>query len=445
MEKNKNLTLILTILFVLAFSVFGFILFNKFILMGSSSIASKTHLEYWGLFESELVMNEMIKKYESENPNISINYVQKLAENDLNGYKKTLLRRLQNGTGPAIFRAHSTWMSEYYNELSLNNKAITPEVFKNRFYDIADIQCVTLNMEIACMPIMYDGLVLLYNVDALKAEGISAESIQSWEDLRVAAIRLTKYEETGKSYSPKIVRSGVALGDSSNVVNTTDVLGLMFSQNGINIPDDLDSEKVGLVFEFYSDFVAKDAVWADYMPNSLNAFASGQTAMVFAKGNQILDILKLNPTINLGAISVPQLPLFGGTLTQKGWGSFWAEAVSADLSDNEQKEAWKFIEWLSREENQVSRFNLASKYKRFGEPYSAKSLRNNLINSPLLGPMIKLAPDASTSIISDNSGNDDYVNLMNAAVKEYSAATGSTTKKEILSKLKADYEALDLK
>ena len=59
--------------------------------------------------------------------------------------------------------------------------------------------------------------------------------------------------------------------------------------------------------------------------------------------------------------------------------------------------------------------------------------------------MIKLAPDASTSIISDNSGNDDYVNLMNAAVKEYSAATGSTTKKEILSKLKADYEALDLK
>lgn len=442
MNNNKYLTLALIILFGFAILSFGYIAVTKFIYPSNPALSPKTTIEYWGLFESEIVMNQLIKKYEAENPSVKINYVQKLAENDLDNYKETLYARLQNGTGPTIFRAHSTWMPRFYNELS-RNKNLPIDQFQKRFYKVADFQCVTVLNEILCLPIMYDGLVLLYNEDLLRNAGISPQSIRSWEDLRSAAKKLTVSQESPMDYDRiKIIRGGLALGDTSNVSGSTDVIGLMFAQNKIKIPDDLDSEKVGLVFEFYTNFVTEDQTWDADMPNSLNAFASGQAAMTFAKSEQIIRILQLNPTINLGALPVPQLPLLDGTLTNDGWASFWVEGVSADATNTQQTEAWKFLEWLSREENQVARFNIASNYKRFGEPYSDISLRDNLIKSPLLGPIVQTAPNAVTGIIADESGNSLYSDLIKNAVAEYAKARSPQDKKVVLTKLKEDYEVL---
>jgi|688.fasta_scaffold00773_45 ABC-type glycerol-3-phosphate transport system substrate-binding protein len=445
MQPNKNLTLVLITAFIITVAVLLYVLVNKFILNTGSPIGNKITLDYWGLYESEVVMNEMIKKYEAENPNVDITYTQKLGENDLYNYKKNLLSRLRNGTGPAVFRAHSTWMPSFYSELSKTNKAISPEEYQSRFYSIANSQCVTLSKQVVCIPIMYDGLALLYNVDILRNEGINPSSIQTWEDLRVAAVRLTRYSNNNEYSVRTIERSGVALGDPSNVVNTPDILGLMFLQNGLVVPDDLVSDKTKLIFEFYTDFVSKDRVWDSTMPNSLNAFASGQTVMVFAKSTQMIDILKLNPTINMGALPVPQLPVFGGDLTKNGWASFWVETVSDDLSAAEQKEAWKFLEWLSKDENQVFRFNLASKYSKFGEAYSSIKLKNNLINSPLLGPIVSTADDAKTARYADTSGNDPYIKLFTDAIKEYLETKSEAALSAVFTKLKFDYETLTQK
>lgn len=427
MQNNKTLTLILTILFIIVLFIGGYILVSKFIFKSPTTlIAPKVQLEYWGLFESELVMDEMIKEYEKDNPNVSIHYVQKLPGNDLNEYKKTLFVRLRDGGGPDIFRVHSTWIPSFYSQIDKKNSAMTVDEFNNRFYPVGSNQCVTNFGEVVCLPLMYDGLTLLYNIDVFRNEGLDPQSIKTWEDLRVAAIKLTEYagDEYSSSGRKQITRAGVALGDPSNVVNTADVLGLMFAQNGINIPNDLDTQKANLVFEFYTDFVKKDEVWSSSMPNSLAAFATGRSAMVFAKSDQILKILELNPTLNLGALPVPQLPLFGGTFTENGWASFWVESVSDDSSSAEKREAWKFLAWLSKEENQIKRFNLASKYKRFGEPYSAKTLRNNLINSPLLGPIVQTAPKARTGVLTDTVGNDVYVDMFNEAASMYIRGTG---------------------
>jgi ABC-type glycerol-3-phosphate transport system substrate-binding protein len=442
MNNNRYLTLALIILFGFAILSFGYIAITKYIYPSNPALGPKTTIEYWGLFESEIVMNELIKKYEAENPSVKINYTQKLAENDLDNYKETLYSRLENGTGPTIFRAHSTWMPKFYNELS-RNKSLPVEQFQNRFYKVADYQCVTVTNEMLCIPIMYDGLVLLYNEDLLRNAGISPQSIRSWEDLRIAAKKLTITQDAPLEYDQiKVTRGGLALGSTNNVSGSTDIIGLMFAQNKIKIPDDLDTEKVGLVFEFYNNFVKQDQTWDEEMPNSLNAFASGQAAMVFAKSEQIIRILQLNPTINLGALPVPQLPLLDGTLTNDGWASFWVEGVSADATNSQQTESWKFLEWLSREENQVYRFNVASDYKRFGEPYSDKSLRDNLIKSPLLGPIVQTAPNAVTGIIADEVGNSPYGDVIKAAISDYAKTISVEDKREVLTKLKADYEAL---
>ena len=440
MQNNKNLTLIITIIFIIILTIVGYVLVSTFIVKSPTTIiASKVELEYWGLFESELVMDEMIKEYEKENPNVSIRYTQKIPGNDLNEYKQTLYVRLRDGDGPDIFRLHSSWIPSFYEQVDTENDALTKEQFDARFYSVGTSQCVSNFGEIVCIPLMYDGLTLLYNIDVFKNEGLDPKSIKTWEDLRVAAIKLTKYSGDPYSSSRVLTRAGVALGDPSNVTNTADILGLMFAQNGIKIPQDLDTTKADLVFEFYSDFVKKDGVWSSSMPNSIPAFATGRSAMVFAKSDQILEILKINPTLNLGALPVPQLPVFGGDFTEYGWASFWVESVSEDSSSAKKREAWKFLEWLSKEENQVKRFNLASKYKRFGEIYSAKTLRNNLINSPLLGPIVQLAPTAQTGVLTDQVGNDIYVSWFNEVASQYIRGADNNSRLGRLEELKAKF------
>jgi multiple sugar transport system substrate-binding protein len=257
---------------------------------------------------------------------------------------------------------------------------------------------------------MYDGLMLFYNTQHFAEIGLTNPPVD-WEGFREAAVRLTKTDEETK----KITRAGAALGTANNVAHFSDILGLMFAQSKISFPRDLTSAGARDALVFYTNFVTKDKVWEATFSNSVEAFAQGKVSMIFAPSWRVFDIQNLNPGLDFATAAVPQIP----SLPQEGetvvnWASFWAEGVNLD-SENAAA-AWAFLKVLSEPENLRLLYSEEAKLREFGEPYSRKDLGSVLLTNDYLAPLIDGAPTATSSIITDASGNDVYVDAVAEAV-----------------------------
>src|SRR3989344_5197618 len=313
-------------------------------------------LEYWGINEPESAMNVLIGEYKKSHPNITINYSDRQFDDDLVRYRATLLSRLKETTGPSIFRIHSTWVSKYFSELASSRGELSnASSYKNRFYQIAYDECSSPAGEIYCVPLEYDGLVLLYNLNVFNQAGL--QKPVTWEDIRSYAIKLTI--RNGDTIS----RGGLALGTALNVSNSTDVFGLMLAQSGVSIPGGLDTDAAFAALTFYRDFASKDRVWSSSMQNSTLAFSTEKVAMIFAKNA-----------------------------------------------------AWDFLNWLSQPDQQKMLFAETLKSDKTGYVYSDKSLKSELKDIPYLFTLAESAPYANTSFITDNSGNDNYSQALKAAI-----------------------------
>ena len=379
-------------------------------------------LTYWGLWEDadiiQPMLDDFVEAYQAENPgvNVTISY-EKRSFGSLDQYRETLLTRLQQGTAPDVFRIHNSWAEEFSSELeALPTSILSEEEYALRFYPSA-LASARVGTDIYALPLEYDGLVVFYN-EALFSGVNVAETIQTWEDFRREAVRLTTWENNDAARG-RILRSGAALGTAANVSHSSDLLGLFFAQSGIDPLTDLETQAAADALTFYTNFSTKDRVWDSTLPFSINAFANGQVAMIIAPSWRALDILNLNPQLEFSAIQVPQLPAAeeGGT----HWATFWMEGVSRD-SDNAAA-AWELLEFLTREEQQRTFFATASQVRIFGEPYARRSLAEELSENDLLAPLLASAPFAVSSKTADFSGYTAYADALKQAVADVLAGT----------------------
>ena len=404
----RKILLLLAFLFVLGIV---FLLLSKDTLNFSkkNEQTGQVELEYWGLFEPADVFSEVIADYEKNNPNVKINYVPK-TYSDLDQFKTTLQIRTQQGTGPDIFRMHATWASDLSGVISpAPNEVITTEEYKNTFYPVAYNNLV-LNNRIYAIPLMYDALALFYDPVRFEAAGIS-KAPETWEQFREAVAKLTEYEEGAVK---KIRRSGAAIGVGNNVEHASDIMGLMMAQNGVSFPDDLDSQKAQDVLKYYTMYVKDDMVWDSAFPNSLQAFANGQVAMIFAPSWRVFDILSYNPRLNYRVAPVPQIPRFEERYGRVGWASFWVESVSTGCKNP--TEAWKFLKYLSSKEIQQKLYAKEAVLRPFGEFYSRRDLREALMGDAQASAFVADAETAVMWAITDASGNSENVEAVETAI-----------------------------
>jgi len=387
-------------------------------------------LTYWGLWESKEVIQPLIDEYVADNPHITIDY-QERSFSDLESYKETLLTRLEQDEESSIdiMRIHNTWIPELSPFLSaLPSSVLSQEDYVNRFYPVA-LKSARIGEGIYALPLEYDGLVLIYNTEMFREAQIITPPT-TWEEFRITASKLTKRDVTGK----RIDIAGAAIGTADNVAHASDILGLMWSQSEVDIPADLNTQAAADALIFYTNFALKDGVWDATFPPSVIAFANQKVAMILAPSWRILDILNLNPTIKLSVAPIPQVPALDGGISSITWASFWMEAVSKNSVGSE--EAWKFLEWLSRSDQQQKLFSESSKIRAFGEPYGNKELASSLSVSKYLASVIEGAPYAESSIVAGESGNGPYVDSVLTAIRtilEGNSATSAlnTTKNEI--------------
>jgi multiple sugar transport system substrate-binding protein len=360
----------------------------------------KTQITYWGLWETNDVLEGAFSEFETANPGVEIIY-QKQSHLD---YRQRLQTAVASGNGPDIFRYHASWVPMLSNDLSaMPSKTMTTDEYQQTFYPVAS-EMLQSNGQIVGIPLMYDGLALYYNKEVLTAAGEQPPT--SWTELKTLAAKLTI--RAGND----IKRSGLAVGNASTTEHFSDIIGLLMLQNGGD-PADLSTKEAQEALIFYSNFVLNDKVWDDKLPSSTVAFARGDAAMMLAPSWRAHEILEINPNLDFGIVSAPTLGSKKIT-----WASFWAEGVS---SKSENKDAsWELLKFLSSREIMQKLYDEQSKTRAFGEIYSRVDLANTLANDPLVAPFLADAPYAQSWYLSsythDKGLNDNLIKYYQDAV-----------------------------
>lgn len=369
---------------------------------GRSTVpAAKTKITYWGLWEPASVMDTIIRDFEAANPEIDVEYVTQSHRD----YRERLQTAIASKQGPDVFRFHASWVPMIKNELSpLPNNVMSPTEFSQAFYPVA-VRQLTSGGQIVGVPSYYDGLALYYNKEILRNAG--AEPPTTWAQLRTLASQLTVRTQTGQ-----IQRSGLAIGNSTNVEHFSDIIGLLMLQNGAN-PADPTSQAAIDAMTFYTNFAKVDKVWDETLPSSTVAFARGDAAMMLAPSWRAHEIKNTNPNLDFGIAPLPKLGQNAVT-----WASYWAEGVSAESAHKDA--AWTFVKYLTSAETEQKLYSAQSQVRTFGTPYARVSLASSLANDPYVGAYLADAPSAQdwylNSFTHDNGLNDQLIKYYRDAV-----------------------------
>lgn len=385
-------------------------------------------LKYWGLWEPESVMQPLIAEYQASHPGVTIQYERRSPSQ----YRETVLSRLSEGIGPDLFRIHSSWLPMMISELSeMPSSVYSTSDMQTTFYPTVQADLSSAGKYYA-VPLMFDGLALIYNDDFFKAAGLTTPP-ETWNDVRQTyAPKLTQYNSDGS-----IKVAGIALGTSTNIDNFSDILGLLFLQNGtkmieggvvrIDKTTSADGRNVGAdALDFYTlfakkEFSSKGAVWSETLPASTEAFAAGKVAMVIVPSYRVFDIINLaasnGSNLNFKVAPVPQA-LPASQKEPVEWSSYWAEGV-AKRSKN-QSAAWDFLKFLSSKDGQTKLFAEQSKTRPYGELPSRADLADLYTSNRFLGAYVSGAKFAKGWYLSsgtfDRGINDQIISYFGDAV-----------------------------
>lgn len=328
---------------------------------GGTKKAANATLQFWGTFDEPEYFTTAIREYRKTNPNITIIY-RKIPYGE---YEKTLLDSFAAGTGPDIWLMHNTWLPKHLDKIApLDQRGKTPiftyKDFRDKFVDVT-VTDLTRGTDIYALPLYVDTLALYYNKDLLNKAGISAPP-RTWEDFVQQASLLTAKDERGN-----ITKSAAAIGTAQNVNRSTDLLALLMLQSGVLMTDkdntsatfakQVEGISVGeIATQFYTDFANQSKpdryTWNDQQKYSIDAFADGNTAMMFNYSHHITTLREKAPRLNFDIAPIPQP---GGAQISVTYANYWAPTVAKQSKNT--LEAWKFLVYLSTTDATVNYLN----------------------------------------------------------------------------------------
>lgn len=388
-------------------------------------------LVYWGLWEPREVIQPLLDQYQKDNPEVTIEYQVRSPEDHF----QTVQSRLKSEGAPDIIRVHSSWVPFIKDNLQpIPAKVMTTQKYEQTFYPVNEY-FLKYNDQYYGIPLMIDGLALVYNQKLFAEEGI-INPPKNWSEFRELAARLTKTNSQGE-----IVQAGAALGYANNIDYFADILGLMFAQNGVQFTDakgkvnfhqsispvggNLGAEALS----FYTLFAKKEQTWNPAWGNSTSQFTQGKVAMVFLPSHRLHEILSRSPSFRVGVSAVPQLPVVSGTLDAVNWANYWVEVVSRTSANGEA--AWKFLNWLSAQEQLSQMYKNASMVRSFGEPFPRTDMSASLSGENYTLPYVQQGPTYTTWYFQSGTFtptiDDRAVEIMRATVESVAGGQNAET------------------
>lgn len=293
---------------------------------------------------------------------------------------------LEAGNGPCVFQLPANIVQEFRGRGQLANvpdSVLTTKQIDDAFTP-ASVRLLKNEGKYYGLPTDFQTFLLFYNDDLFRAAGLDpTQNFSSWEQLRQAAIKLTK------SNGSKMVQAGLDI--------TASPYQWYYSAPTLTYPDGQINDKNSNV---NYDNAAGDQVWEritgivtnDHVDSA--KFLTGQSKFALGKAGMVLKEYTFNGVYKLTApnlkFSVHIAPPVADKVYAPVASTSWSYVVSKSCAN--QAQAWDWVKYLTSEQAEL-------KWAAGGgELPSRKSLVNNaaLLKDPnvsvALGSMAKAVP-----------------------------------------------------
>jgi ABC-type glycerol-3-phosphate transport system substrate-binding protein len=400
-------------------------------------------LTYYKLFDDSDVIEPLIQQYQSNYPNVRINY-RKFT--DPEEYYDLILNELAEGEGPDIFSVPNTWFVKNHKKVSSAPPDLMPTpIFEDTFVAVAADDLIRIDPQIGqsavyALPMTVDTLALYYNKDhfddAIPERG---KPSVTWDGIKEDVYKLTKKDNSFERFEV----SGMAMGFADNVSRAVDILYLLIiQQNGDFYNDNYSEAKFAVqqglssdgstlnpgvdALDFYTGFANpsnKNYSWNAYLADSnsdekeITTFARGKVSMIVGYSymyDQIIDEInelksKGLSTMDLESVKIAVIPqtVDPSVATEKrdAYAHYFVETV-ARTSEN-QRYAWDFLVFITSKES-LEHYN-----EKTHKPTSRRDMIEEQKNDPIYGVFAEQIGFAESLIIYDE---DSYESSMVKAI-----------------------------
>lgn len=342
-------------------------------------------LTVWGVGDSEDVLRPIFESYQKSHSKTKIQYTE-FNEAD---YQKSLINALAANNGPDIFMFHRSWLPANADKVLVFDKT---KISLNKLRDLfpkAVEQDFSYGENIYALPLYIDTLATFYNKDILDNSAIAIPP-KTWDEFKLLISKLRKLDPKTNS----IIRAAGAIGGSNDSIHgASDIFTLMAMQEGVNFPKN-SGERLAFgnkgqnALNFYLEFTNPKSLiyaWDDAFNYSLDAFANGQSAIIFDYQRTIDVLKKKNPYLNIGIAPMLQFNLD----SKVNFADYWGLAVSKKSQNP--SAAQDLILALTTNEAYAKAYLLSS-----GRPPALRSLINKYQDDPSLGVFAQQALSANS-------------------------------------------------
>jgi multiple sugar transport system substrate-binding protein len=282
--------------------------------VGGSGGEGIGEVEIWGTLDAG-AFSVVLRQLSDEDSRLkAVTYVQK----DEATFSRDVTDALASGSGPDLFILRNDYAErDGAKAVSIPFASFSEEQFQNTFIEAASP--FVGGDGIRGVPFAADPLVLYWNRDLMGSAGFS-QAPQYWGDFYDIASKATKRDDTNT-----VQKSGVALGEYTNVNHAKDVLAVLILQAGgrITSRDSAGKLSTALVsragdtqqpsesaIRFFTEFanpIKTYYSWNRARPDSRQAFATGDLALYLGLASEEPLIRRLNPNLNFSVAPVPQI------------------------------------------------------------------------------------------------------------------------------------------
>ena len=311
------------------FLVVGAILFSTY--RSSNSASSTITISMWGTLPADSFNSFSHKYFSQSNLKYTVNYSQK----DPATFDQNLVEALASGTGPDAIILPSDLIVRYSNKIYPIPYTTLPErTFRDSFIQEGELY---LNKNgVLALPFMVDPLVMYWNTDIFHNASVTNPPV-TWTQVSSLVPKMTKMDQ-----AQNITASTIALGEFRNVNNAKDILSALLIQSGISIVGTntdgsfkstlsdnfgLKNSPASLALQFYTNFSNPSQPqysWNRSLPNSLDNFTNGDSAMYLGFASEFLTIKNKNPNLNFDVATLPQV---AGSKTYSTFGNMLGMAI----------------------------------------------------------------------------------------------------------------------